>query len=530
MAQLTFYGAAGTVTGSCSHVGTERASFLVDCGMYQGNRTIKELNGAPFPFDATKVDFLVLTHAHIDHSGLVPKLAKAGFRGPIYVTDATADLLEFMMLDSAAIQESDAARKSTRNQRRGLKPVEPVYTREDAEQALSQMQMVDYEKWFEPGDGVRVRFWNAGHMLGSASAEVVVQEEGESEKLRILFSGDLGPEEKAFHPEPDAPEGFDYIVCESTYGARERDDYTLEERRAILRKELVRGLEKGGNIVIPSFAVERSQELLHDIGVLLADGEIPDAHVYLDSPLARKVTEVFIKYAHELQDIDVEAKKLFRHKCFHLVRSVDESKGINDVKKGAIIISASGMCDAGRVKHHLKNNIWRAESTVLFVGYQAPGTLGHILTSGVKKVRIHGKECVVRADIRRIGNYSAHADQKELVEWVLEREPVVGGLFLNHGEDSGREALRDVLVERGFDKARVFLPKFDESFELVAGSAHSKGRVATAPRVAESQIVRDWNNEFAEFSLDLAEELRACSDDDARCELIRRLMTALRAG
>lgn len=528
MAQLTFCGAAGTVTGSCSHVETAEASFLVDCGMYQGNRTIKGLNAAPFPFDATKVDFLVLTHAHIDHSGLVPKLAKAGFRGPIYTTAATADLLEFMMLDSAAIQESDAARKSARKMRRGEKPVEPIYTSEDAEQALSQLHTVEYEDVFEPAPGVRIRFWNAGHMLGSASAEVVIREAGASERLRILFSGDLGPEEKAFHPEPDAPEGFDYIVCESTYGARERDDYTLEGRRAILRGELTRALSRGGNVVIPSFAVERSQELLHDIGVLLANKEIPEATVFLDSPLARKVTEVFIKHAAALQDIDVDEDELFRNKRFKLVRSVDESKAINDVKKGAIIISASGMCDAGRVKHHLKNNVWRAESTVLFVGYQAPGTLGHIITGGAKKVRIHGKECVVRAQIRRIGNYSAHAYQRELVDWVLEREPIVGGLFLNHGEDSGREAMRDVLVELGFSADKIFLPRFDESFELVAGSAKSKGR-AQDERVQESQIVRDWHNDFAAFTLDLATELRTCESDGARSALIARLVAAMRA-
>lgn len=525
MAQLTFHGAAGTVTGSCSHVATGDVGFLVDCGMYQGNRTVKELNRAPFPFDASRVDFLVLTHAHIDHSGLVPKLAKAGFRGPIYCTAATGDLLEFMMLDSAAIQESDAARKSEKNERRGLEAVEPIYTAEDAEAALKLIEPVEYEQWFEPAAGVRVRMWNAGHILGSASAEVQITEDGVADKLRLLFSGDLGPDEKAFHPEPDAPEGFDYILCESTYGARTRDDYTLEGRRQALRKELNDALERGGNVVIPSFAVERSQELLHDIGVLLKNGEIPDATVFLDSPLARKVTEVFIKYAPHLQDIDVDSKELFRDKRFRLVRSVDESKAINDIKRGAIIISASGMCDAGRIKHHLKNNIYRPECTVLFVGYQAPGTLGHIITSGKKMVRIHGKDYVVKAQIHRLGNYSAHADQSELVEWVLERGPVVGGLFLNHGEDEGRIGLRDVLTARGFDATKIFMPELDESFELVAGAATSKGRAAH--RVADEMLETDWHNEFAAFTLDLAERLRTTPSADERQEIIEKIHKAL---
>lgn len=527
MAQLTFCGAAGTVTGSCSLVASDGKRFLVDCGMFQGNRTVKALNAEPFPFDPKSIDFVVLTHAHIDHSGLVPKLVKHGFRGPIFVTPATADLLEFMMLDSAAIQEQDAARQSEKNLRRGLDPVEPIYDSEDAERAHSLMRTVDYEQWFEPMPGARFRYWNAGHMLGSASVEVQFEKASPDAGLRLLFSGDLGPDEKAFHPEPDAPEGIDYVVCESTYGNRERDDYTLESRRAALRKELIDGFERGGNVVIPSFAVERSQELLHDIGVLLHEKSLQNATVYLDSPLAHKATEVFIKYADDLQDVDLPAKALFRDKRFRLVSSVEESIAINTIKKGAIIISASGMCDAGRIKHHLKNNIWRPESTVLFVGYQAPGTLGQVITSGKKLVRIHGKDFVVRAAIRRIGNYSAHADQSELVDWVMERSPVLGGLFLNHGEDEGRVGMRDALVARGFPVEKIFLPRFDESFDLVADTVQSQGRVAH--RVDDAMLESDWHNEFAAFTLDLAEKLRAGKDDEARRKLIRKLATALDA-
>ena len=526
MSSITFCGAAGTVTGSCSYVETDFGDFLVDCGLFQGNKTTRELNEAEFPFDPAKAKFLLLTHAHIDHSGLLPKLVRAGFRGPIYGTPPTVDLLEFMLPDSAYIQESNAERKNRDLARRGLTLCEPVYSIEDAKQALKQLKAVDYEQWTEPAEGISFRLWNAGHLLGSASAEIKFVPEGDSHTMRMLFSGDLGPEEKAFHPEPDVPEGFDYIICESTYGDRERDDYTLEQRRTALQKELTEGLARGGNVVIPSFAVERSQELLHDIGVLLEQGLLPEAHVYLDSPLARKATEVFVRHANTMEDVELDEEKLFRHERFHIVQSVDESKAVNRTKRGAIIISASGMCNAGRIKHHLKNNIWRKECTVLFVGYQSPGTLGHIINSGAEHVRIHGRHCQVRAAIRSIGNYSAHADQSELLQWIEERLPVVGGLFLNHGDDDARAVLADLISKKGVPREKIHAPQFDERFELVAGSALSKGRVAQ--RVEQTELVCDWNQAYAEFMLTLADRLESIPAGPARTELIVKLTEAMK--
>ena len=238
MTTLKFCGAAGTVTGSCSHVQCESGPFLVDCGLFQGNRTTQELNYQPFPFDAAEAKFLILTHAHIDHSGLLPKLVNAGFRGKIYCTEPTQDLLGFMLRDSAFIQESNAERINEKRERRGEPPIKPVYTIKDAESTIPLMRAVEYETWFEPVDGIRVRLWNAGHLLGSASAEIELADKGQT--IKLLFSGDLGPEEKAFHPEPDAPTGYDYIVCESTYGNRDREDYTLEKRREAMRDELRR--------------------------------------------------------------------------------------------------------------------------------------------------------------------------------------------------------------------------------------------------------------------------------------------------
>ncbi|TWU35876.1 MBL fold metallo-hydrolase [Novipirellula artificiosorum] len=527
MATLTFCGAAGTVTGSCSRVESGDTCFLVDCGLFQGTKTTQSLNYKPFPFDASNVDFLVLTHAHIDHSGLLPKLVKAGFTGKIFATEATCDLLEFMLKDSAYIQETNTERLNRKLAQKGEPLIEPIYSMVDAEQTLQQLERVEYAQWFTPEPGVRCRLWNAGHLLGSASAEINLQDADSEEVIRMLFSGDLGPDEKAFHPEPDAPAGFDYVVCESTYGDRNREDYTLEKRREMLREELTVALKRGGNVVIPSFAVERSQELLHDIGTLLSTGQIPECDVYLDSPLAGKVTEVFIKHAAALEDVEIEESKLFRHRRFHIVESVEESKAINHVSQGAIIISASGMCTAGRIKHHLKNNIWRRNSTILFVGYQAPGTLGQIITSGAKRVRIYGKEYKVEAAIRRLGNYSAHADQAELIDWVLERGPVNTALFLNHGEDDARAVMREELDKRGLERDKILMPHFDESFELIAGTQPVLAGV-TEPRLDESLTHRDWHNVYAQFMLDLNGRLGSIDDNRQKQALMQRLAETLR--
>lgn len=530
MATIKFCGAAGTVTGSCSLIHFGKKEFLVDCGLFQGNRTTQQLNYEPFPFDASKIQFLLLTHAHIDHSGLIPKLVKAGFNGPIYATDATKDLLEFMLPDSAYIQESNIHRHNRKLRRMGLDEVEAIYTVDDAKKTLSLLKSIDYEQWFEPTDGIRARYWNAGHLLGSASIELILEDadvnDGKSDRpIKLLFSGDLGPEEKAFHPEPDAPKSFDYIICESTYGNRDREDYTLEKRREAIKDELTRALRKGGNVVIPSFAVERSQELLHDIGFLLANGEIPDATVFLDSPMARRATEVFIKHAAELEDIELASEDLFRHPNFRIVQSVEESKAIKQHKSGAIIISASGMCNAGRIKHHLADNIHRKNSTILFVGYQSPGTLGHIITSGAKNIRIHGKQYRVQAEIRRLGNYSAHADQGELIDWIKERGSVSGAMFLNHGEDDGRRTLKELLGKEGWDPNKIYLPSFDETFELVAGAAESKG--VDQPRIDEADLTRDWYNDYAAFILDLAQQLETTKEVNQRHAIINRVSAAL---
>src|SRR5690606_29628081 len=294
-----------------------------------------------------------------------------------------AGLLEYLLPDSAGIQESEAERESKKRGRRGNEPASPLYVMADAEEALKHRNTCAYGEWIEPGPGVRARYWNAGHIIGSASIEVEVKDGDKT--IRLMFSGDIGPDEKVFYNEPEGPSGFDYILSESTYGGRKREDYTLVQRREALKVEINAAMARGGNLVIPAFAVERSQELLHDIGYLIKAGEIDPRLVFLDSPLASKVTGVYRKYAKMFHDVELDADELFNDSRFRIIESVEESKAINNIRGGAIIMSASGMADAGRIKHHLRNNLIRANATVLFVGYQAPGTLGHVILSGARE-------------------------------------------------------------------------------------------------------------------------------------------------
>ncbi len=520
---LHFHGAAGTVTGSCYRVVHAGGQFLVDCGMFQGNKTVRDLNYKPFPFEPPQLDYVLLTHAHIDHAGLLPRLAHLGYRKPVWATEPTNGLLEYLLPDAAGIQESEAERETKKRARRGDEPFEPLYVMEDATEVLQHRRSVEYGKWIEPGPGVRARYWNAGHILGSASIEVEVKDGDKT--VRILFSGDLGPDEKVFYNDPDAPAGYDYILAESTYGGRDRQDYTLDERRQQLKTEINEALSRGGNLIIPTFAVERSQELLHDIGLLIRDGEISPSLVFLDSPLASRVTSVYRQHAAMFEDMELSADALFNDPRFRIVEGVDESKAINSIRGGAIIMSASGMAEAGRIKHHLRNNLPRSNATVLFVGYQAPGTLGQIIQSGAREVRIHSELVPVRARIRSLGNYSAHADHTELVEWVTKRLPAHGAVFLTHGEDEERAALKAALMlDDGLGSDQVILPLLDDYFELRAEGIAA----AAAPpqrRVDLTQVTSDWHNAYASFIIDLSQQLQNAPDDAWR----RAVMESLKA-
>ena len=520
---IRFCGAAGTVTGSCYWVRTGKWQFLVDCGLFQGTKTVKELNYGAFPFDPRKIDFVLLTHAHADHGAMIPKLIRQGFDGPVYATAASRDLLGYMLPDSGYIQEVEVERLNRRNQQRGRPTVEPIYTRKDAEAAIDQIRAIAFEKWLTPAKGVRARYWNAGHILGAASIELEIATEGET--LRLLFSGDLGPENKLFHSGPDAPAGFDYVICESTYGGRQRAPVRPATRREILAREITEAMSRGGALVIPSFAVERTQELLLDIDYLMDKGEISSTAVFLDSPLAIRITSVFRAHLDELSDVET-GDHPFENPRFHFTETVDESKAISRFAGRVIILAASGMCDAGRIRHHLKNHLWRSESTILLVGYQAEGTLGRLLEKGVRKVKIQGEEITVRAQVRSIDVYSGHADGAELVLWMQARQPVRQSVFLTHGSEESLAAFRDDLVKSGFDSQQIIIPNLDDEFELpLKGGAVRRPEVR--PRLPSEAIGRpDWHNEYAELSLDIRSELESKTDAE-RKELLKRLKSAL---
>jgi metallo-beta-lactamase family protein len=522
---IAFHGAAGTVTGSCYLVRHPGGAFLVDCGMFQGSKTVKQLNYDRFPFDPREIRFVLLTHAHIDHAGLLPKLVKAGFTGPILATEGSRDLLTFMLPDSGYIQELEVDRLNRRNARRGRDEVEPIYTRADAEACLQRFTTVTYDTWIECGEGVRARYWNAGHILGAASIEVEIATGDRAQRrLRVLFSGDIGPEHKLFHPDPDAPANIDHLVVESTYGDRERKPFTPEARRRALREEVLRTMKRGGNLLIPAFAVERSQELIADLIHLFKADELPRIPVYLDSPLATRATGVFARHARDLEDVTSAAS--FTAPNIHYVETVEQSMALGRIHGGAIIISASGMCDAGRIRDHLRNNLWRPEATVLLVGYQAPGTLGNLLQTGVRAVRIRGEEVAVRASIRQLDAYSGHADKGGLIAWVKERLPVKGRIFLVHGEDTALDGMKQALVEVGCTADSIVVPKLDDVYRLDAGAGLEPASHRLAPEVV-GQL--DWHNDYAAFVLALEERLRSLPDDETRRALIAKLHAAMTA-
>lgn len=512
---LTFHGAARTVTGSSVELETAEARVLFDCGLFQGSRTLETLNHEAFPFAVDRIAAVILTHAHIDHCGLLPKLVKQGFAGAIWCTQGTADLLEFMLADAGRIQEGEAERRNRRRDRADEAAFTPLYTEEDAIKAWRQCRPISLMDWFEPARGIRARLWNAGHILGSASAEV------EAGDARLLFSGDLGPEHKAFHPDPDGPSAIDHVICESTYGNRDRPRPSIENRRALLEEEINQALVRGGNLIIPAFALERTQELLVDIATLLDGNRIPGVPVFVDSPLATRATSVFSSHASELEDLGSD--DVFRHPGIHYVNDVSESMRLNTVS-GAIILAASGMCEAGRIRHHLKHNLHRRESTVLFVGFQAQGSLGRVILEGARHVRISGTDVAVRAQVREIESYSAHADRSELRRWIAERQPIAGSLFLSHGEQDAIDGLRALVQED--DKAlSIIAPEIGETFEL--RPAAPARRVRTGRPDQQELVGRDWQNDYAEFATGLKQHLAEIRSEKARRKAIAEMRRVL---
>jgi metallo-beta-lactamase family protein len=524
MIKLHFHGAARTVTGSNYMIETDTAKVLIDCGMFQGPKTETELNYRPFPYYPKSITALVLTHAHIDHTGLVPKLVKHGFNQKIICTRATQDLCSIMLPDSGFIQEMEVKKLNERNVKRGLPEVEPIYVLDDAMQALELFQSQDFEQWFSPAKGIRMRFWNAGHLLGSASIEVEIEQAGKK-PMRVLFSGDIGPDGKLLQHDPEAPKDWDYVVCESTYGGKDRFERSLPERREILAKVVKEAAQRGGVMLIPSFAVERTQEVVTDLVWLMDHKKVPTAQIFIDSPLASKATAVFRKHAEEMEN-GADLAKAFASQNVRSTESVDDSKALNLFRGFHIVISASGMAEAGRIRHHLRNRLWQKSTTVLLVGYQATGSLGQLLESGEKRVKIMGDEITVAATITKVEDYSGHADGPELVQWMKERLPVAKSIFLTHGEEEPQMALAENLRGLVPDDC-IIRPRIDDVFDLQAEKC-AVVTTDTKPRIDPASVAKlDWNNDLQSLVLDIGDHLKTIADPKAKAAAVRRLRRAL---
>lgn len=473
--KITFLGAAKTVTGSNFLVEAAEKKFLVDCGMYQGKVTEEFENSDPFLYDVNSIDFMLLTHAHIDHSGRIPKLYNEGFRGNIYATKATCDLCGIMLPDSGHIQEVEVVWKNKKRIRQGEKALPPLYTAEDAYKCLEIFKPVDYDDIVEIDDNISVRFNDAGHMLGSSIIEVWVTEDGKTKK--IVFTGDLGNNDLPLLDSPTMISNADYLVMESTYGNRL---HIRNDDKAKMFLDIVsETLDNGGRVIIPSFAVGRTQEILYEIDKLKEefgqDEEFARKYetlmkvpVYVDSPLAISATEVFKKnvdlFEDEIQEKIKRGDNPLEFNGLQFTQTAEESKALNQDTRPAIILSASGMCDVGRIKHHLKHNLWNPKSTILFVGYQAPGTLGRSIVEGAKKVKIFGEEIAVNARVEYIEGYSGHADQTWLLNFIYSFTNPPKHVFLVHGEPEGQLELKEKIEQTS--ECKVIIPNFGDSFEL----------------------------------------------------------------
>ena len=521
---LTFHGAAECVTGFCALLDTGQGRFLIDCGMFQGSKTLKALNHGPFPFDPATIDGVLLTHAHIDHSGLLPKLVRAGFRGPIYSTRPTRDLCEVMLADAAEIQEGDVRHLNRRMRRRGVTPVEPIYTLSDVEPTLRLFHTVKFGESAEVAPGVVIRYWPAGHLLGAASIELEIADAGET--VRLLFSGDLGSGNQPYLVAPDGPVGIDHVVLESTYGDRERADLDLAGRRAALAEEMRAAKSAGGPLLLPTFAIGRAQELILDL-LAVMDAE-PDlaGEIFLDSPLAIEATDVFLRRGWNADDSENPYLALRHASRLHFLMRPQESDGLERLDNWHVILAGSGMCDAGRVRRHLKRLLWRNETTVLITGFQAAGTLGRILTESPPMVRIQGEDVRVLARIRTLDVYSGHADASELIRWFEDRKPVSGTVFLAHGEPKSLAGLAERLVGAGWAPGSVVIPQLDQGFALTRTSVTS----LPAERVrlpAGTAAKPDWHNARADLLVALTDTLQALSTDADRAQLLSRLKAVI---
>lgn len=472
--KIKFCGASSGVTGSCHLLTTENHKILLDCGQFQGGKAQEALNAEPFPFDPAEIECVVLSHAHIDHCGRIPLLVKRGFKGKIYCTDATADLLDVMLKDSGYIHEKDAERQNRKALRAGKPMVEPLYTYNDAVDSLQYVEPVLYDQLIELNDNMKIVFNDAGHILGSAITELWITEDGKESK--IVFSGDLGMMDRPILRDPTIIKKADYVIMETTYGNRNHPENSTSINQ--LLDIVLKTIKRGGNVVIPSFAVGRTQELIFEFNKFYEEhseyrSQLDKVKVYVDSPMATTATEVFRKNA---QVFDEETKAYIMRgdnpldfKNLKFTRTTAESQALNMDKSPKIIISASGMCEAGRIRHHLKHNLWDPRASVVFVGYQAEGTLGRILVEGTKDVTLFGEAVHVNAEIYNLEGFSGHADQNGLLAWISGFQKKPKQVFLVHGEEDSKKDFAKLITDKlGYDPVVVL---GNSEFELDMNTA-----------------------------------------------------------
>jgi len=461
--EIKVFGAAKEVTGSCYSLTAENEQILIDCGMFQGGKDLERLNYEKFGFSPRKYKALLLTHAHLDHCGRIPLLVKLGFRGRIYCTDATKALAFIIMADSAHIADEDTKNENKRRAEENLPPRKPIYTPADVNDAMKLFVTVKYEETIRATKNVYAKFYDAGHILGSASIQLSVRENGKDRI--VVFSGDLGQENSILVRNGTPIQKADYIFMESTYGDRLHDP--IDRRKRELARVINETYKRGGKIMIPSFAVERTQELLYYIGQFMENGTVPKMPVFLDSPMAIKSTDVFRKfmkyYNTDVQERFKETNDVFGFPQLTMTRSREESKNINGISEPCIIIAGNGMCSAGRIKHHIANNIEDDKNTLLFVGFQVDGTLGYWIKKGSKSIHLLGREVKVKARIESIEGFSAHADKVGLLKWLKNFAPKPKKVFITHGDEDQQIALSKTLAK---EKLESYIPSLGEELKI----------------------------------------------------------------
>lgn len=498
---LSFLGAAEMVTGSNYLLKTNKHNILIDCGLFQGNKEMEKLNFKDFPYNPADIDILLLTHAHIDHSGRIPKLVKDGFNGRIISTKATFDLSEVMLLDSAKIQEYDAEWENKKRKRSGLEPIEPLYTTEDAEQSFKYFETYLYGQKIDINGEISFKFRDAGHILGSSILEIWVTEDEKT--IKLVFSGDLGMPGRPIIGEPEYIDYADYLIMESTYG--DRNHPPLKENAGKLIEIIKKTVLRGGSVIIPSFAVGRTQGLIYELNHYYEYNEVEEymkIPVYIDSPMAVTATEVFQKnsgvFNSKTQDLILKGDNPFRFENLKYIKSTEESIALNKADYPKVIISASGMATAGRIRHHLKHNLWNPKNSLVFVGYQAEGSLGRILLDGVKKVKLLGEEIDVALEIYDLEGFSAHADQGFMIKWLSQFKNKPQKVFVVHGEKEVAEIFSKVIKEKfGFE---TIIPKIGNSYRIDTDNIEVEVDVEFKPDVLREDITEELENIHAQFT------------------------------